>query len=526
MRQIIGLALAVMAMTMTIGSTSARAQISIPSDADTTCTVSNSTLSSWFTRGSILANAAVAPADSTAFPPIINTLCTFYQWAAHMFLWVTSPETGGGITFTGNSFFNVEFNDAKSTFQFVPNTSTGNMMRLRVRSQKPLLGSNTSPEPINGGADEADGNVLIAQKSPVWNATTCTSTQQNPPDAMPVYYGIHTNHGYAYYVTGRMNNNFAGELYNLFPSSAADMAQVESYALNTLHLPLVNPLTMTMVLKSAWIDATAVSNQGDYITISAEVPTYNTCTSQTSWAQNSQVETKTLALVGLHIVGTVAGHPEMIWATFEHVNNAPNFPYSYTNNQTTGSTTSSVPYASGGTWTFAPTNMTQPTSSGGSNYINSTAVLAETGTGATTKISIASPSSSPLGPANVARLNPWGTAPSDTNALTSNADVIAVNASVMAKLPSTDPRSNYVEVGAVWSQYGQIPGSGTDSVLKGGLSLANTTMETFAQNPDATYGQVTKNCFGCHNSAGSQSTNPPGLSISHIYGQLQPLQPQ
>ena len=33
-----------------------------------------------------------------------------------------------------------------------------------------------------------------------------------------------------------------------------------------------------------------------------------------------------MALVGFHIAATVNGHPEMIWATFEHVRNAPDLP--------------------------------------------------------------------------------------------------------------------------------------------------------------------------------------------------------
>jgi len=38
----------------------------------------------------------------------------------------------------------------------------------------------------------------------------------------------------------------------------------------------------------------------------------------------SQTEEKTVALLGLHVVGVVEGHPEFIWATFEHSDLAPN----------------------------------------------------------------------------------------------------------------------------------------------------------------------------------------------------------
>ncbi|MGD8174891.1 hypothetical protein [Marinimicrobium sp. ARAG 43.8] len=40
----------------------------------------------------------------------------------------------------------------------------------------------------------------------------------------------------------------------------------------------------------------------------------------------TQTDTVQLGLVGFHIAGVVKGHPEMIWATFEHKENAPNVP--------------------------------------------------------------------------------------------------------------------------------------------------------------------------------------------------------
>jgi hypothetical protein len=39
-------------------------------------------------------------------------------------------------------------------------------------------------------------------------------------------------------------------------------------------------------------------------------------------------KTVNLAMVGMHVVGSTKGHPEMIWATFEHIGNAPNDDYS------------------------------------------------------------------------------------------------------------------------------------------------------------------------------------------------------
>ena len=41
-----------------------------------------------------------------------------------------------------------------------------------------------------------------------------------------------------------------------------------------------------------------------------------------------------MALVGLHVVGVVQGHPEFVWATFEHDKNAPDIVPDGTNFRT------------------------------------------------------------------------------------------------------------------------------------------------------------------------------------------------
>ena len=37
----------------------------------------------------------------------------------------------------------------------------------------------------------------------------------------------------------------------------------------------------------------------------------------------------TLALIGIHFVGSVHVHPELVWSSFEHINYTPNAAYSY-----------------------------------------------------------------------------------------------------------------------------------------------------------------------------------------------------
>ena len=101
----------------------------------------------------------------------------------------------------------------------------------------------------------------------------------------------------------------------------------------------------------SWVDASTISNPGNYITVKGTVPIYNT-SNPNQWVPTGGTKKITLALVGVHFVGTTIGHPEMIWATFEHFGNTPNSAYTYTSN--TGSTT--IPQDSTGNWLFCVPN--------------------------------------------------------------------------------------------------------------------------------------------------------------------------
>ena len=67
-----------------------------------------------------------------------------------------------------------------------------------------------------------------------------------------------------------------------------------------------------------------------------------------------------------------------------------------------------------------------------------------------------------------------------------------------------DVRSNYFQVGAVWTKDGSIPSSPTDSELIGSLLLANSTMETYHQLGSSSSDQ---GCFGCHSASTSTGTS-------------------
>src|SRR2546423_527046 len=164
-----------------------------------------------------------------------------------------------------------------------------------------------------------------------------------------VYYGITVNDVYAYFLTGVVDGGITPAS-TPFPTKRTDLTAITNFAKS--HGKIFSPTeayTLTIELKTAWVQASSVTNPDTYITMEATIPTYDTSNSVT-WVPNGQ-QTVKLALVGMHIVGTSMGHPEMIWATFEHFANTPSGQYSYT--APNGSTVPGQMHTAG-TWPFWP----------------------------------------------------------------------------------------------------------------------------------------------------------------------------
>jgi hypothetical protein len=209
------------------------------------------------------------------------------------------------------------------------------------------------------------------------------------------------------------------------------------------------------------------------------------------------------------VVGSVKGHPEMVWATFEHFGNAPSGSYSYT---TTANTTKSVtPVPPGaGTWLFAKANSSGP--------FNNMFMSEPFGT---TDI-VANPAfGNKIAPSDTIRWHAFGAAsnvkpnPLVASTVASNTEVISIDHSVSTLMPSGDVRNNYFMLGATWTENGAAPTTPFPTGNEVGTSvLANTTMETYQQGTNTT-NVAAENCFGCHRS------NTTG--VSHVFGGLKPL---
>lgn len=422
------------------------------------CSISAREFGTWFEDGRIAAGGDVKFADSLAFPESPSA-CDFYKWAHQMFLWINSPEAGGTVL-DSPVFFDLIF-DAAGNGTYVRNGAGAPGNRFSLRGSK--------PQQFQPGGQAGGNDTLLSLKGSL------------------VYFATHANDVYAWFNTAVTNGAISQNA--AFPTTQAELASILAYASqNGSNLKDGNALTLE--LKTAWVDASTVADLSQYITTVAAVPRYLK-TSSTTWTIDAKqpTEVKTLALVGMHVVGPVKGHPEMVWATFEHKDNAPDNDFYF--NSLFGQQIE-VPYNSQGDWNFMQ--------NGGSRDGALVAQMTVQSNG-----DLQATQGNSIRPNDVYRANPWGSAPTPASA-DNNSQLISLNFDIELMLGLVkDVRANYFQVGAVWSKDGSIPKSGSDPALAGSVLLANTTMETYHQDSPP-------GCFGCHGASSGKSTD-----TSHLF---------
>ena len=354
-------------------------------------------------------------------------------------------------------------------------------------AQKFMVGNlpiflNVSGGVIDVEQGQADDGVLMAQNGSL------------------IYFVTMVNDVYAYFLTGTKDGGITPTP-TQFPTTAAALAKITAFA-SAHGKTFPDPNALAVEVKSAWIETTGLANPSEYITTEAVIPTYDT-TNPNKWVPNGQ-KTTTLALVGMHVVGSANGHPEMIWATFEHFGNAPNAGYSY--NSTSGVKT--VVQNTTGTWLFCASGAAAPFNQEHMTF-SSPDIVALTGF--------------TISPSNVIRWKPFGGAanatpnPADASTAASNTEIISIDNSVGSKMPSGDVRDNYYMTGSTWTINGgafngNFGNPGNPGVVTGAAvgtsQLSNTTMETY-QQVNANFDKFSNNCFSCH------ETNT--LPVSHVF---------
>lgn len=208
-----------------------------------------------------------------------------------------------------------------------------------------------------------------------------------------------------------------------------------------------------------------------------------------------------LGMVGFHFVKSTEYHPEFIWATFEHKDNAPDCQskalkknWSFTSASCTGQLPNSVD----------PTLCNL-------NAADDRADLKGN-------------------PSEICQVYHAGTAPGDNQAATNLANIDSINEQLtgdtgfLTQLSDTNPLkvlANYKVVGALWENDVQLPSTNLDN-QRGSIQLTNTTMETTVQQgfngPSYTGPSHLKpaaNCFACHG-----YTPANNITLSHIFGEI------
>lgn len=376
------------------------------------------------------APAAWFPHEKTARPDDnanFNSNCAFHQWSWQMFLWLTQPSGPNGMlrfeTFaTPGDLFAV--NDAKlMAHDDLPARSE---LILTPRSAKP--GGATNLDEIN----QAGSNGILVER-----------------DGDVVYYSQHLNQTFYDFIR---ENNF-----NL-PENYVKASPAQNFPVGTLEI------------KASWRIVDPQAPDSDAYVRPARIQMLVNRDGAIH-IDPTQTRKVTVALVGMHVVGVVKDHPEFIWATFQHNNNAPLLP------------PNAAPETkiSDRNWSF----YTAGTVMKDCNLLNA----------GQQKLDEKTQKVSPVTNAFLQYLCGGGSPENVEN-------IQSLNGSVQSQLMSPVWK-NYELVGATWllpntlkpgeSQYGQAVGS---------VSLSNPTMETFTQ--------VQGNCFLCHT---TQPYNDGGVRI-------------
>lgn len=222
----------------------------------------------------------------------------------------------------------------------------------------------------------------------------------------------------------------------------------------------------------------------------AEADRYYTTTG-TIVDDSGQPTTVLLGMVGFHLVKNTPNHPEFIWATFEHVDNAPNCDITQ------------PPPAQG--WSFTSEQcakcLANPYQGDCPNVLTGVC-----------KFNLYTGKINEPDEVCRASANGGGSLTNQTNIESLNRQLVGPGG-ILSSLPSSNPMAvfkNYILVGTLWIKNPFTnPGPW---VQDGSANLLNTTMETYDQNDSGGGSLSVKNCFTCHGFNGPENT----ASISHI----------
>lgn len=376
--------------------------------------------------------------------------CGFYKWAWHDFLFITQGGNGD------NEPRFLSFETPGSLFAQTTTTASNFRAAKGLLLLTPQMQKEQAEPDINEFEQAGTSENLIDQ------------------DGRVIYYAQHLNSVFVKFIKD---------------SGYTDMNKL-IHAPDTLKFP-----SGALELKSSWKivpdnEVTDVSKT--YFTTKAIVPVFVIDHGKIKVDFSTPPHSVTVALLGLHVVGVVDGHPEFIWSTFEHDSIAPDLP--------NGMDVSAS----------SPVNSAR-------DYI-----LYKKGTLAKDCNALSSGSQRLTDPVNqlfdpkasILRQFPF-----------QDELIIPLNSSVKNQLPANSVWKNYSLMGAVWMNRpdtsfkvgrlfkpNELNDSSNKAIFAGERELSNVTMETFTQ--------ATQRCFSCHrttsDNAGSPAFPAKLMNVSHV----------
>jgi hypothetical protein len=439
--------------------------------------------------GDVFLSKTTPPRNAMPSPPTNND-CAFYNWAWHMFLFVTQPQEDGRPAFL--SYETIEDVFGPSVARSYAKVSVIDRKQNKVLSLAPRSAKLLSEIPALGGGFKQAGDldaILVDQNH---NA---------------VYYAIHLNAEYSRFV----RDNGLNKLETLINSPAQNPGDVGAPANLEFR-------TGAVEIKSAWQIVEPNDPHPNYFTTKARVPQLKNSNGEIV-RDGEKTREVTVALLGLHVVGVIDGHPEFIWASFEHADDsgkrdiAPaakdNPVAGNVNGQVIENADRTYPlFKKGETAANANQFHQGPIDEASQKFSNAASIYREY-------------PGSQAGPPDPAD-KPDPTSPWEDPA------IFSLNKNMGVLFDARDPakadmRRNYRLVAAVWidkpdgvfKEAQRFP----DAVLAGENRFSNMSMESFTQDENGS-----PNCFSCHNTRDSAALDSSGkslparrINVSHIF---------
>jgi hypothetical protein len=459
------------------------------------------------------------PNEATIPAPRPASDCQFYRPAWQRFLVATQPMNGTPTFLRYPSFSDVFPTDKVTDIK--PMAERKVLLELSPRSvqrpNEPTKGQQELLDKTQAGLDGAQGGYLLDQHGRF------------------IYYAIHVNPAFLQFLENQ-NLRTVGGIQQLDPALTflGGDSDIQAGANNSV-----------VEYKSAWMIVDPEHPPSDYIVVAARAPHYIV-------QENALVQQKLdgkfvsdpvkVALIALHVVFTLPGHPEMIWSTFEHTHldgegnavrdNAPAAPDNPSSPKSAPSVEASpqnFPLYKAHTVLKDANKPILDLSSIAKFWDDKAQAFSQGGTAIQTSVYRPYPGSKTDGSAT----HPDHSEDDEVIRINRHATTMFKDAVAKGIISASDPRQNYRLVGAIWLDQ---PASGaapsflvkksftidssqsTDDdgeLIAGEGRLGSTAMESFTESEGGA-----PNCFSCHDTNAVRHNRlligPARLNVSHV----------